>query len=88
MAYVHLRVRTGERDLHSGLFGGAALNAANSLAQMLAAVVARDGRLPEPLRAGHVNANQSDHGVVEMLNGFRSVRFRSRGHVFAPAFFC
>src|SRR5207245_7201691 len=40
------------RDLDSGRFGGAALNAAHALTQMLSAVVARDGRLPEPLRAG------------------------------------
>ena len=27
LAYFHVRVRTGERDLHSGVYGGAALNA-------------------------------------------------------------
>jgi acetylornithine deacetylase/succinyl-diaminopimelate desuccinylase-like protein len=47
-----VRVRTGERDLHSGMYGGAALNAIHALMQSLAAVLARDGRLPEPLRAG------------------------------------
>jgi acetylornithine deacetylase/succinyl-diaminopimelate desuccinylase-like protein len=52
LVYFHLTVRTGERDLHSGLFGGAALNALHALAQILDAVRARDGRLPEPLRAG------------------------------------
>jgi acetylornithine deacetylase/succinyl-diaminopimelate desuccinylase-like protein len=52
MAYFHVNVRTGERDLHSGLFGGAALNAMHALVQTLAAVLPRDGRLPEPLRAG------------------------------------
>ena len=52
LVYFHVRVRTGERDLHSGLFGGAALNALHALEQALSAVVAKDGRLPEPLRAG------------------------------------
>ncbi len=52
MAYFHVNVRTGERDLHSGLFGGAALNAMHALMQTLSGVVPRDGRLPEPLRAG------------------------------------
>jgi acetylornithine deacetylase/succinyl-diaminopimelate desuccinylase-like protein len=52
LVYFHLTVRTGERDLHSGLFGGAALNALHALAQILHGVRARDGRLPEPLRAG------------------------------------
>ena len=32
----HLRVRTGGRDLHSGAFGGAALNANHALLQSLA----------------------------------------------------
>jgi len=52
LAYFHVRVLTGKRDLHSGLYGGAALNATHALMQTLSAVVPRDGRLPEPLRAG------------------------------------
>jgi acetylornithine deacetylase/succinyl-diaminopimelate desuccinylase-like protein len=52
LIYFHLTVRSGERDLHSGLFGGAALNALHALIQILDAVSAREGRLPEPLRAG------------------------------------
>jgi acetylornithine deacetylase/succinyl-diaminopimelate desuccinylase-like protein len=54
LCYFHVNVRTGERDLHSGLFGGAALNAMHALMQTLSAVLPRDGRLPEPLRAGIV----------------------------------
>jgi acetylornithine deacetylase/succinyl-diaminopimelate desuccinylase-like protein len=45
-------VRTGERDLHSGLFGNAALNAVHALMIALSAILPRDGRLPEPLREG------------------------------------
>jgi acetylornithine deacetylase/succinyl-diaminopimelate desuccinylase-like protein len=52
LVYFHVRVRTGERDLHSGLYGGAALNALHALTQALRGVLPRDGRLPEPLRAG------------------------------------
>jgi acetylornithine deacetylase/succinyl-diaminopimelate desuccinylase-like protein len=52
LCYFHVRVRTGERDLHSGLYGGAALNAMHALMQALSAVLPRDGRLPEPLRSG------------------------------------
>jgi acetylornithine deacetylase/succinyl-diaminopimelate desuccinylase-like protein len=52
LAYFHVNVRTGERDLHSGLFGGAALNAMHALLQTLSVVLPREGRLPEPLRAG------------------------------------
>jgi acetylornithine deacetylase/succinyl-diaminopimelate desuccinylase-like protein len=50
LVYFHVRVRTGERDLHSGLFGGAALNALHALLKALEAVVA----VPEELRAGVV----------------------------------
>jgi acetylornithine deacetylase/succinyl-diaminopimelate desuccinylase-like protein len=54
LLYLHLTVRTGDRDLHSGVFGSAAMNATHALMQALSAVQARDGRLPEPLRAGIV----------------------------------
>jgi acetylornithine deacetylase/succinyl-diaminopimelate desuccinylase-like protein len=52
LVYLHVTVRTGERDLHSGIYGGAALNAMHVLTQVLSAVQSHDGRLPEPLRAG------------------------------------
>ena len=53
MLYFHLRVRTGTTDMHSGMYGGAALNAIHALLQALSGVVAGpDGRLPEPLREG------------------------------------
>jgi acetylornithine deacetylase/succinyl-diaminopimelate desuccinylase-like protein len=54
ICYFHVRVRAGERDLHSGLFGGAALNATHVLMQTLAGVLPRNGQLPESLRAGIV----------------------------------
>jgi acetylornithine deacetylase/succinyl-diaminopimelate desuccinylase-like protein len=48
-----VKVRTGERDLHSGMYGGAALNAVHVLMRCFDAVLARsNGLLPEPLRAG------------------------------------
>jgi acetylornithine deacetylase/succinyl-diaminopimelate desuccinylase-like protein len=48
-----LKVRTGERDLHSGMYGGVALNAIHALLRCLDAVLAGpNGLLPEPLRAG------------------------------------
>jgi acetylornithine deacetylase/succinyl-diaminopimelate desuccinylase-like protein len=53
MVFAHLEVRTGERIAHSGLYGGAALNAFHALHRILAAVLpGRDGRVPEELRAG------------------------------------
>lgn len=47
-----VHVRTGERDMHSGYYGGAALNAIHVLMQGLSALVARDGLLPDQLRVG------------------------------------
>jgi acetylornithine deacetylase/succinyl-diaminopimelate desuccinylase-like protein len=49
---IDLDVTTGERDLHSGHYGGTALNAIHALAEALTALFPRDGRLPEQLRAG------------------------------------
>jgi acetylornithine deacetylase/succinyl-diaminopimelate desuccinylase-like protein len=50
-----LQVRTGARDLHSGMYGGAALNAIHVLMRCLQVVLAGpDGRLPEALRQGIV----------------------------------
>ena len=55
MVQFHVRVRTGERDVHSGLYGGAALNAVHVLTTMLAGVLpGRDGRVRDELRAGIV----------------------------------
>lgn len=48
LVYFHVRLRSGERDLHSGMFGGAALNGVHALMRTLEAVVA----LPDELRAG------------------------------------
>jgi acetylornithine deacetylase/succinyl-diaminopimelate desuccinylase-like protein len=46
-------VRTGARDLHSGIYGGSVLNALHVLHAMIAAVApGPDGRLREELRAG------------------------------------
>jgi acetylornithine deacetylase/succinyl-diaminopimelate desuccinylase-like protein len=52
MAYFHVTLRTGQRDLHSGMYGGAALNAAHALMKTLSGLVAQDGTLPEELRVG------------------------------------
>ena len=35
LAYFHVTLTTGERDLHSGIYGGAALNAAHALAETI-----------------------------------------------------
>jgi len=48
-----ISVRTGDRDAHSGLYGGAALNAAHVLSRLIADLSAGpDGRLHESLMVG------------------------------------
>ena len=52
LVYFHVELSTGTSDLHSGLYGGAALNAAHALIRTLEPLLAADGRLAEPLRQG------------------------------------
>ncbi|HEY2325913.1 MAG TPA: M20/M25/M40 family metallo-hydrolase [Gaiellaceae bacterium] len=52
LVYFHVKLRSGEKDLHSGMYGGAALNAAHALIKAFDALIAYDGLLVEPLRAG------------------------------------
>jgi acetylornithine deacetylase/succinyl-diaminopimelate desuccinylase-like protein len=74
LIYFHVTLRTGERDLHSGLFGGAALNAAHALAVTIGGIVARDGRLPEPLRKGIVPPTDAElAGWAELPGGAREL---------------
>jgi acetylornithine deacetylase/succinyl-diaminopimelate desuccinylase-like protein len=50
---LHLKVSTGERNLHSGIYGGSVLNALHVLTAMLARVLpGADGRVREELREG------------------------------------
>ena len=74
-----VEVRTGERDLHSGHYGGTALNAIHALAQALTALFPRDGRLPEPLRAG-VTAPTADEvaGWRDLPPGAEELEARGR----------
>ncbi len=67
LAYFHLRLTSGERDLHSGVYGGAALNAVHALAETLTAVLAKDGRLPEPLMAGVVPPSAEELAAISAL---------------------
>ena len=67
MAYFHVTLRTGTRDLHSGVFGGVALNAAHALISTLDALVSHDGLLAEPLRKGIIAPTE------EELSGWREL---------------
>ena len=53
IVHVHLAVRTGERLIHQGIYGGAALNALHALHRIVAAVLPDDaGRVRPELAAG------------------------------------
>jgi acetylornithine deacetylase/succinyl-diaminopimelate desuccinylase-like protein len=65
--YFHVTLRTGERDLHSGVFGGAALNAAHALVQTLDALIAHDGTLVEPLRKGIAEPTEEELAGWKLL---------------------
>jgi acetylornithine deacetylase/succinyl-diaminopimelate desuccinylase-like protein len=56
LAFLDVSVRTGTDDLHSGVYGGAALNAVHALNEMLAAVIP----LPNQLRQGAVPLAQEE----------------------------
>lgn len=60
IAYLHVKVRTGDRDLHSGLYGGAAMNATHALMQVLGGVLPREGRLPESLYEGMIRPSDEE----------------------------
>jgi len=62
-----LRVKTGARDLHSGMYGNAALNAIHALQQALGGVLPRDGRLPEALREGIIPASPEEEQSWESI---------------------
>ena len=56
-----VEVRTGGRDLHSGLYGGAVLNATHVLMEVLSAVLpGPDGRVREELRAGTAEPGEAE----------------------------
>jgi acetylornithine deacetylase/succinyl-diaminopimelate desuccinylase-like protein len=63
----HVTVRTGERDMHSGYYGGAALNAIHVLLHGLDALTARDGLLADELRAGRTPLSDVETASIDHL---------------------
>ena len=48
LAYMEVEVTGPDKDLHSGLFGGAVANPANVLTRLVAQLVDKDGRVTIP----------------------------------------
>jgi acetylornithine deacetylase/succinyl-diaminopimelate desuccinylase-like protein len=70
IVFANLEVRTAERITHSGMYGGAALNAFHALHRILAAVLpGPDGRLPAELRAGVAPPTAAEVAAWDALPG-------------------
>ncbi len=67
LCMLHVTVRTGERDLHSGVYGGASLNAVHALMQTLGGVMPHDGRVPDALRAGVISPPAAEIAAWESM---------------------
>ena len=67
LAGFHVTVRTGARDMHSGIYGGAAMNAIHALMQTLTALVAKDGLLADELREGRAPLGADEQHAAEVL---------------------
>ena len=65
--YLHVEVETGSRDLHSGVYGGAALNAVHVLITALNTLIDDDGRPCEALREDVVPPSEDEVKAWEML---------------------
>ena len=67
LVYRRVTITTGTTDGHSGLYGGAALNAAHALAAVLGAVLPEDGRVIAPLAAGVAEPDPAEVAGWEAL---------------------
>ena len=70
LAAFNLRVRTGQRDLHSGMYGNAAMNAIHALLETLGGILPRDGRVP----GGAAGRDRAGHGGGARGLGAAAVR--------------
>ena len=67
LLYRRVRVWTAERDGHSGIFGGAALNATHALMSILASVGASGGPIPAALAAGAAAPSPAERAAWNAL---------------------
>jgi acetylornithine deacetylase/succinyl-diaminopimelate desuccinylase-like protein len=86
LAGAELVVRTGRRDLHSGLYGGSVLNALNVLNGVLATVLpGPDGRLREELRVGIVPPAEAELASWRRLPAGDAIIAESGGRAIHPS---
>jgi len=85
LCHFHVRVVSAARDLHSGMFGGAALNATHALLEVLAAVVPREGVLLDELRAGATAPTEAELADWRLLSPGADVLAAQGAHPADPA---
>jgi len=85
MVTAGVEVRTGERDLHSGVYGGAVLNAAHVLHTLLAEVVPdATGRVRDELRAGVATPTDAERATWARLRHGNEVIASVGGRAVSP----
>jgi acetylornithine deacetylase/succinyl-diaminopimelate desuccinylase-like protein len=68
IVHTHITVRTAKRDLHQGMYGGAALNSLNALHAILAAVLPdADGTVRPELAAGTAEPSEAERAAWARL---------------------
>jgi acetylornithine deacetylase/succinyl-diaminopimelate desuccinylase-like protein len=86
LVQIHLMVRTGVHDLHSGAYGGSVLNAAHVLHEMLTAVQpGPDGRLRPELRVGISEPGDDERAEWARLPSGDAVLAEAGGRLLHPS---
>ena len=85
MVYTELRVRGPSRDLHSGLFGGSALNPINALTRLLGALHDEQGRVQLPGFYDHLAETSAEQTAEWARLGFDEAAFLGEIGLHHPA---
>ena len=85
MVYAELRVRGPSRDLHSGLYGGAALNPINALTRILAGLHDAEGRVQLPGFYDNVSETSAAQAAEWAQLGFDEAAFLGEIGLHTPA---
>jgi acetylornithine deacetylase/succinyl-diaminopimelate desuccinylase-like protein len=67
LVYLRVTVRTAALDAHSGLYGGAAMNAAHVLLRVIHTALPKDGRVPSELLTGVEPPSDAERAVWASL---------------------
>ncbi len=85
LVYAELQIRGPSRDLHSGLYGGSALNPINALTRILGALQDDQGRVQLPGFYDHVSDTPAAQAAEWAALGFDEAAFLSEIGLSTPA---